>query len=174
MERAAGGLSNKTCFGLGSDKIYGLTIAEETNSATYLFTPEESEADALFAWRQKRKKPVLPMVCDIWDRSLKTAFALRASTDVVFILPDLLQAAGAAQVPLDFVGQVLSLLTKDVAVVGIGRSTKSMFPTFLSPPSGSGSPVEFATKTIGKYFSKQELIEPSGYHEDPVIVVFRK
>jgi hypothetical protein len=174
IEQAVGGLSNKTCFGLGIDRLCGLRIAEETNSATYILTSEESEADALFAWRQKSKKPALPVVCDIWDRSLKTAFALRESADVAFILPDLFQAASARRVPLDFIGQVLSLLTKDVAVVGIGSSTASTFPSFLSPPSMSGNPVEFATKTIGKYFSKQELIQPSGSHEGSVLVVFRK
>ena len=172
MERAVGGLSNKTGFDLSPDKGYGLSIAKETNCETYLFTANEKLADSFFSWRKKKGKPTLPVVCDIWDRSLKTAFALRESADVAFILPDVFEVARAARAPLDFVGQVLSLLTRNVAVVGIHGAIEPTFPCFLSPPFGSGRPVEFVRKTIGKYFRSQELIESP--HDKTVLVVFHK
>jgi hypothetical protein len=172
IEQAVGSLSDKVCFDLSLDKEYGLMIADEKNSATYLLTNNEHEADTLFAWRKKTEKPLLPVVCDIWDRSLKPAFALRESADVAMILPDLFQTAGRARVPLDFVGQVLSLATKRFAVIGISNPAESRFPTFLSPPPGSGGPVEFARRTIGKYFRRQELIESAS--NGTALIVFHK
>jgi hypothetical protein len=172
VEQVVGDLSDKICFDLNPAKGYGLSAAEKTNCATYFLTHSESEGNTFFAWRQKKKKPVLPVVCNIWDRSLKTAFALRTSTDVAFILPDVFGAAEVARVPLDFVGQVLSLITRSVAVVGINKQAEPKFPTFLSPPSGSCTPVDFARKVIGKYFRSQELIESP--HDKTVLVVFHK
>jgi hypothetical protein len=174
IEQIAGDLSDKTCFDLNPGKGYGFAAAEKTNCSTYLITPSESEGDTFFAWRQKRKKPVLPVICNIWDRSLKPAFALRASADVVFILPDIFEAARTAQVPLDFVGRVLSTLTRNAAIVGVNDSAESSFPGFVSPPPGSGSPVEFASKTIGKYFVRQEIIKSSESNQTTVFVVFHK
>ena len=172
IDKAVSSLSDKTCFDLNPSKGYGLTITEEANSATYLVTHNESEADALFAWRQKRKIPLLPVVCNIWDRSLKPAFALRERADVTVILPDIFEAAQAARVPLDFVGQVLSLITRNAAVVGISSPTEARFPAFLSPPPGSASPVEFARRTIGKFFRRQELVESAS--NGTALIVFHK
>jgi hypothetical protein len=172
IEQAVGGLSDKTFLDLSPNKGYGLKLAEKTNATTYLVTHSEREADAFFTWRQKTKKPILPVVCNIWDRTFKPAFALRASADVVFILPSLFETAHAAQVPLDLVGRVASTLTRRIAVIGISNSEPLSFPAFLSPPTASSNVVDFARKTIGKYFKRQELIESPS--QETALVVFHK
>jgi len=172
MEKAVGSLHDKTSFDLNPRQGYGLAIAEKMYGANYLVTRSESEADSFFVYRQRTGAPLLPVVCDIWHRSLKPAFALRERADVAFILPDVFEAAGTSRVPLDFVGQVLSLITRKAAIVGVTSSTGPRFPGFLSPPPGPDSPTEFVQRTIGKYFRDRELIaqRPNG----TALVVFHK
>lgn len=174
LDGSLGGMDNKVVFDLFPEEEIGLNIAEYTNANVYLVTSNCTKAEEIYAWRKKKYKNVLPILCDIWDRSFQSCSVLREGCDLVYILPDIFEAAVAAKVPLDFVGRVLSMLTRRVAVVGIGQpGDKANFPSFVCPPESNGDPVEFVRSTVGKYFRSHEIVR-SRESSKATILILRK
>jgi hypothetical protein len=152
---------------------YGMAIAEKDLGDVYGLTPSEQLADRLFAWRKQTAKPLLPVLCNVWDKSYSSSACLWESCDVVFALPNILELARAVPVPLDFIGQMLAKLTRKVAVVGIsGTSSTDSFPGFVAPSNGTKSSRDFVVEAVGKYFKSCEQIDlgPSSRS----IAIFRK
>jgi hypothetical protein len=162
MLTAIGGADDKIFFDLYPKVGYGLELAETTNAAVYSITDDTKLANTIFAWRKKNAKPILPLLCNIWDRSLHSSLALRDGCDVVYVMPNLFETAVSAKVPLDFVGRVLSLLTRSTAVVGIGEiGGKQEFPWFVCPSETNGDPIKFVRRIVGKYFKWDEVVKAS-------------
>lgn len=174
LDGSLAGIDNKVVFDLFPEEEIGLNIAEYTNANVYLVTSNCNKAEEIYAWRKKKYKTVLPILCDIWDRSFQSCSVLREGCDLVYILPDIFEAAVAAKVPLDFAGRVLSMLTRRVAVVGIGQpGDKANFPSFVCPPECNGDPVEFVRSAVGKYFRSHKIAR-SRESSKATILILRK
>ncbi len=167
-------LDDKILFDLNPEYGFGLNQGMKTTAETYLITADVEIANRSFSLRQHHGKAFLPVLCDIWERSFQPASMLRDGCDVAFLLPDVYEVATSAKVPLDFVGLVLSSITRSSAVIGVGRfPRKSQFPAFVSPPEDSLDPMQFVRQTVGKYFRKHEVIDaPKDWEID--VAVFSK
>lgn len=176
-EIAKGALSRfkgRVCLDLNPGYGLGLEWAKETASETYLITADTQQADGFFSLREKYGKAFLPILCDIWERSSQPSSALAEGFDIALLLPDIFEIATRTRVPLDFMGKVLSSVTKAGAIIGVRRSfEKSEFPAFVSPPPGCLDPVQFVKETVGKYFAKHEVIERVE-GSDTAVVLFTK
>ena len=164
--------SDKVYFDLYPKSGYGLKLAEHKNIAVYLVTADREQAESFFALRRMNVKPFLPIFSDIWDRSFHSSLKLREGCDVVYILPDLFEITITHKVPMDFLGRVLSILTRRTAIVGIGKPREKIdFPSFVSPPEIQGDPVEFVRSIMSKYFREHEVIQNLGSSKTTVLIL---
>jgi hypothetical protein len=174
MREVTGGIDSKVIFDVSARAEMGLKIAEHLSAAHYLITKDRAEAESVYAWRKKSGKPVLPILCDIWDRSWLSCHPLRNGCDVISTLPDVIQVASEARVPLDFVGQILSSLTRHVAIVGVGEDLgETNFPGFVSSPIGAGDPIAFVLATVGKHFRRHEVVRYSEGRKSSLLILYK-
>jgi hypothetical protein len=174
MREATGGIDGKVIFDVSARAEMRLKIAEHLSGTLYLITKDRAEAESVYAWRKKSGKPVLPILCDIWDRSWQGCNPLQDGCDVISILPDVIQVASEARVPLDFVGQILSSLTRHVAIVGVSEDPgEANFPGFVSSPIGAGDPIAFVLATVGKYFRRHEVVRLSEGGKSSLLILYR-
>jgi hypothetical protein len=93
---------------------------------------------------------------------------------VVCLLPNIIEAAINDKVPMDFVAQVMSSLTRDIAVTGIRNGEfQRKYPFFVSPAQRGDNCLDFVRETFGKYFSKQEVISLSETPETSILILHK-
>jgi hypothetical protein len=172
MNDCLGGLEGKVLFDLCPQHEIGLRISERCGANVYLITKQDSQVERSFGSRKIGGKPILPVICDIWDRSLHPCYDLKDSCDLAYVLPSVIDTAAMAKVPMDFMGRVLSLLTRNIAVVGIRKNEiDTPFTAFVSPPASSHDFGAFCRKTLGKYFKTQEVITLSETPEVSLLIL---
>jgi hypothetical protein len=160
VDEVLGGVDGKIVFDLNPGGDLGLTLAEKSKEIVYLVTKDSHQAEEYFHLRRKGYKNILPVCCDIWDRSLKNGHILRNGCDVVCLIPDVIAVCIAEKVPLDFLGEVLSLITKNTAIVGVDPAgQKGEFPGFVTPASTGADPIKFVSDIVGKYFRSCEMVQ---------------
>jgi hypothetical protein len=150
----------------------GRKISAHNQSQLYFISPDAYKGEEIYRRRNKKGQSILPIVCNIWDRSSWQRNFLEASADLVYILPDVFKAAVNARVPLDFMGRILSTLTKGSALVGIsGNSKEASFPAFVSCPNSQEDPLYFVLGILSKYFQSHEVITgPPGSNAAVIIL----
>jgi hypothetical protein len=159
IEDRLGELRGKILFDLCPEEKIGIGIADHHDANVYLLTKDSAIAEQYWDLRKKKNKSILPIVCDIWDRSFHNCCDLEESCDVVCLLPSIINAATNDKVPIDFVGRVMSSLTRNIAVTGIRNTeTQREYPFFISPAQAGDNSFEFVRNTLGKYFKRQEAI----------------
>lgn len=174
IDEASGGIDGQTIFDLNPEGEFGVKMAANYNAVVYLVTKDRARAEKYFNWRGSRTRNILPLACDIWDRSLKNGQILRNSCDVVALMPDVITLGIAGRVPLDFMGQVLSLVTKRFAIVGVDPTGQAGgFSSFVSPAGHGEDRLEFARDIIGNYFGHCEVVR-SPHAPNLALLIFRK
>ena len=160
LKNSTNNFTRTVFFDIFPSSGYGMAIAEKGLGEVYGLTPSEQLARELFIWRKQTTKPLLPVICNIWDKSFSSSACLGESCDVVFALPDILELARAGRVPVDFIGKMLARLTRKMAVIGISsKPPTDAFPGFVTPPNGGKSSEDFVVETVGKYFRACERVE---------------
>ena len=167
-----GAMEGKIVFDLFPRGRLGLALAERLRATVYLVTGDSEEADGYYAWRMREERPVLPVLCDIWDRYFQHACLFEKACDIVCIFPDVVQTAAANRVPLDHLGRVLSTLTRDVAIVSVDeKGEETSFPTFVSDSAPEGNRVSFVLAILGKYFRSHEVVRHSSLAETALLIL---
>jgi hypothetical protein len=169
-----GDLRGKIIFDLYPQEKVGIGIADCYAANVYLLTKDSMIAEQYWGLSKKKKKPILPIVCDIWDRSFHHCYDLKESCDVVCLLPSIIEAAMNDKVPMDFVAQVMSSLTRNIAVTGIRNAEfQRKYPFFVSPTQPSDNVLDFVRETFRKYFRKQEVITLSETPETSLLILHK-
>jgi len=169
-----GNLKGKTVFDLCPQEKVGTGIADRYAANAYLLTKDSTIAEQYWGLRKKKNKPVLPVVCDIWDRSFHNCCDLEESCDVVCLLPSIIDAAMNDKVPIDFIGRVTSSLTRNIAVVGIRNTgTQREYPFFVSPAQPSDNVLDFVRQAFRKYFRKQEVVNLSDTPGTSILILHK-
>ena len=174
VEKAKGGIGAKVVCDLNPAGNFGLTLAERSEEIVYVVTKDSNQAEEYFHLRRKGYKTILPVCCDIWDRSLKNGRILKNSCDIVCLIPDVIEVCIAEKVPLDILGELLSLITKNIAIVGVDPAgQRGEFPGFVTPASTDADPIKFVSDIVGKYFRSCEMAQiPEGRNLS--LMIFRK
>lgn len=174
VDEAIEGIDGQTIFDLNPEGEFGPKMVANYRPALYLVTKDTVRAEKYFNGRGDRYRNILPLLCDIWDRSLKNAQILRNSRDLVILMPDVITVDITSRVPLDFMGQVLSLMTKRFAIVGVDPTSQAGgFSSFVTPAGHGVDRVDFAKDIIGKYFGHCEAVK--NFHAPNLaLLIFRK
>jgi hypothetical protein len=94
----------------------------------------------------------VPLLCDIWDRSLRQLEPLRQVADLVIVMSDIYEFCAKKRIPIDFFGRIASYLGGRYLLLTVSpNSVSKVWPGFVANPDNV-SPVEFVRQVIGKYF----------------------
>ena len=172
IEKKMCGQMGQVVFDLFPDGGVGGRISTHNKTELYFISPDADKGEEIYRRRNMRGEAILPIVCNIWDRSSWQCFFLEGSADLVYILPDVFKAAATSRVPLDFMGRILSTLTQGSALIGIsGNNKEESFPAFVSCPNSEADPVNFVLGILSKYFRSHEVVRgPQGSNATVIIL----